>query len=97
VRLGEAAIQRLAVHVERVGVEVRVLARLEVVEHVEVAVARERLRSEQVVGLVARVIGPAERVEAERGGIRGEQRQPEQSAAGEGSGGAEAAAHGAGS
>jgi len=77
VRLVQPALGLAAVAVELVRVEVGVAARRELVQHVDVAVVDERVRREQVVRLVAAVVGAPEGIEPERGGVDAEQEQPE--------------------
>jgi hypothetical protein len=60
-----------------VGVELGVGALPVLVAHVHVAVVDDRVGREQVVRLVARVVGAGERVEPERGGVDAEEQQPE--------------------
>jgi hypothetical protein len=78
VRLVERAVHRPPVAVEHVGIEGVVGAQAELVLHIEIAVVDERLRREQVVGLVAAVVRAAEGVKPERGHVRGEQDQPDE-------------------
>jgi hypothetical protein len=73
VRLVQPALGLAPVAVEVVRVEVLVLAREVLVAHVDVAVLHERLRRQQVVRLVPRIVGVGERVEAEGGGVGGQQ------------------------
>jgi hypothetical protein len=77
VRLVEATLGLLAVPVERVGVEICVGALGVLVRDVGVPVLHERLRCEQVVRLVAAVVGVAEGVEADGGRVDAEEEQPE--------------------
>ena len=77
VRLVEPPVGCLAVLVERVGVEARVGARRVLVGHVDVAVLHERLRREQVVRLVAGVVGVSEGMKPEGGRVGSEQQQEE--------------------
>ena len=66
---------------EHQGVEGGVLARRVLVEHVEIAVLDQRLGSQQVVRLVAAVVGAGEGVEPERPGVHREQQEPEEGGA----------------
>ena len=74
----------LAVLVELIGVEVVVGAGGVLVAHVDVAVFHERLGGEQVVGLITAVVGIAERVEPERGGVGAEEEEPQRGRASHG-------------
>jgi len=75
VGLVQAALGGHAVLVELVGVEGGVGLGHVLVGHVHVAVALERLGREEVVGLVAAVVGVAEGVEAEGRGVDAEEEQ----------------------
>jgi len=86
VRLVQSPVARGAVHVEVVGVEAGVLARGVVVEHVEVAVLDQRARGQQVVGLVAAVVGRTEGVEAQRRRVERQQRDEDRDGAAGGTG-----------
>jgi hypothetical protein len=77
VRLVQAPLRLAAVPVELVRIELVVGALAVLVEHVHVAVVDQRLRRQEVVRLVAPVVGLGERVEPERGGVDAEQQQPE--------------------
>jgi hypothetical protein len=77
VRLVQTALRRAAMPPELVWIELRVRALAVLVEHVHVAVLDDRLGGQQVVRLVAAVVRRAERVQAERGRVDGEQQQPE--------------------
>lgn len=74
-RLVELSLGLAAVAVEQVGVELGVGLADELVAHVDVAVLDDRLRRQQVVGLVARVVGIGEGVDAERRGVGAEEQQ----------------------
>ncbi|MGH2744879.1 MAG: hypothetical protein ACRDN8_20820 [Thermoleophilaceae bacterium] len=63
--------------VEVVRVEVLVRARGVLVLDVDVPVFEQRLGGEQVVRLIAPVVGVAERIEADGGRVDAEQEQPE--------------------
>ena len=78
VRLVQPPARERPVPVQLVGVEGLVLARVVVIEHVDVTVLDERVRRQQVVRLVAGVVGVPERVKAQRGGVGSEQDDPEQ-------------------
>jgi hypothetical protein len=67
----------LAVPIELVGIEVLVGACGVLVPDVDVAIVEERLGREQVMGLIAAVVGVPEGVEADRGRVDPEQEQPE--------------------
>ena len=77
VRLVQAAVGLHSVLVEGVGVELGVGARGELVVHVHVVVALERFGRQQVVRLVAGVVGLVEGVEAESGGVDAEEHEEE--------------------
>ena len=77
VRLVQPALGRAAVAAQRVRIEVGVRTVGVLVEHVDVAVLDDRLRGQQVVGLVAAVVRGPEGAQAERGRVGGEQQQPE--------------------
>jgi hypothetical protein len=77
VRLVERAVGAPAVLVEVVGIEARVGALGVLVRNVDVAVVQQRLGGEQVVRLVPGVVGVAEGIEAERGGVDAEEQEPE--------------------
>ena len=77
VRLVGLAVGQPAVALERVRVPVAVGARRVLVAQVDVAIADDRLGRQQVVGLVAAVLRRAERVQADRRGIRREQDEPD--------------------
>jgi hypothetical protein len=77
VGLVQPALSNLALPVQRIGVEAGVAAAAVVIADVDVAVLDERPRRQQVVRLIARVVGAAERVQAERGGVGAEQDQEE--------------------
>jgi hypothetical protein len=77
VRLVQPALDLASVAPQLVRIEVGVRALGVLVLHVHVAVLDDRLRGQQVVRLVAAVLRGAERVQAERGRVRGEQQQKE--------------------
>ena len=81
VRLVQPPLRQDAVGVERAGIERAVGAFPVLVGKVDAAVLDDRLRGQQVVRLVARVVGAAERVEPERRGVDREQDEPECGAA----------------
>jgi hypothetical protein len=76
-RLVEPPVRRLAVLVEVVGVELVVGARGVLILDVHVPVVHERLRGQQVVRLVARVLGGPERVQPEGGRVDAEEEREE--------------------
>ena len=86
VRLVQPPVCELAVPVERVRIELGVGACRVLVEQVDVAVVDDRLRAQQVVRLVPAVVGRVEGVQPERGGVGGEQQQPEGGGAAHGAG-----------
>ena len=75
--LVQPALGPASVAVEFVRIEAGVGALGVLVEHVDVAVLDDRLGGQQVVRLVAAVVGGAERVQAQRGRVGGEQQEPE--------------------
>ncbi|MGH2823250.1 MAG: hypothetical protein ACRDLY_09575 [Thermoleophilaceae bacterium] len=75
--LVEPSLRLLPVPVEVVRVEVLVRARGVLVLDVDVPVFEQRLGGEQVVRLIAPVVGVAERIEADGGRVDAEQEQPE--------------------
>jgi hypothetical protein len=77
VRLVQPPVGLFPVPVEVVGIEVVVRARGVLVADVDVAVVEQRLGGEQVVRLVATVVGVAESVEADGGRVDPEEEQPE--------------------
>ena len=77
VRLVQAPLGLPSVRPQLVRVEVRVRARVVLVAHVHVAVVDDRVRRQQVVRLVAAVIGAGEGVEPDRRGVDAEEEQPE--------------------
>ena len=77
VRLVQASPGLPSLRVEPVRVEVRVGALRVLVAHVHVAVVHDRVRREQVVRLVAAVVGAGECVEPDRRGVDAEEEQPE--------------------
>jgi hypothetical protein len=77
VRLVEPALGPAPLPAELVGVEPGVRAVGVLVEHVHVAVLDDRGCGEQVVRLVAGIVGPAEGIQSEGGCVDGEQQQPE--------------------
>ncbi|CAN5237250.1 hypothetical protein BH20ACT20_BH20ACT20_03020 [soil metagenome] len=79
VGLVQAPLGLRPVAVEVVGVELRVRTLGVLVLHVEAAVLDQRLRGQQVVGLVPAVLGVAEGVQAERGGVDAEEQDEERS------------------
>ena len=74
--LVEAPVGLLAPALEVVGIEVRVGALGVLVADVEVAVIDQRLDRQQIVRLVAAVVGVAEGVEAEGGRVDAEEHEP---------------------
>jgi hypothetical protein len=77
VRFVEAPLRLLAVLVQVVRVEIVVGATCVLVVDVDVAVGDERLRREQIMGLVAGVVGVAEGVEPEGRGVNAEEEKPD--------------------
>ena len=78
-KLATEATSRLldAVRVERVGIERAVRARAVLVQEIDVPVVDQRLRREQVVRLVARVVGTIEGVEPDRRCVGAEKDEPD--------------------
>ena len=76
-RLVQLSVRLAAVGAELVRVEVRVRALVVLVEHVHVAVVDDRVGRQEVVRLVAAVIGAPERLESDRRGVDAEEEQPE--------------------
>jgi hypothetical protein len=77
VRLVPPTLGLAAMRVQLVGVEAGVGALGVLVAHVHVAVVDDRLRRQQVVRLVAPVVGGTEGVQADGGRVDAEQQQPE--------------------
>ena len=76
-RLVQPALGGAPMAAELVGIEAGVRARGVLVEHVHVGVLDDRFGGEHVVRLVAAVLRVAERVQAQRCRVGGEQQQPE--------------------
>src|SRR6185312_5997134 len=77
VRLVQPPVGGTPVRPELVRIELGVGAMPVLVADVDVAVVDDRVRREQVVRLVASVVGAGERVEPDRGGVDAEEQQPE--------------------
>ena len=77
VRLVQPALGRPAVATKLVRIEVGVRALRVLVPHVHIAVLDDRLGGQQIVRLIAAVVRGPEGAQAQRGGVGGEEQQPE--------------------